>query len=213
VCRRLLVEEGADIRKEFSRWHRDRSNHAEDLRDGVFAKAAWKLKKSPTKRLRKSSRPSVEPSQGLDDGDGHGQALARGIRHPRCALGASKPSMCLKNFTEHTSITDASLAEINPLILTGSGGSVRALDAKFNFDSNALFRHPEMVAFRDLDEEDPAEIRASEFDLAYIQLDGNIGCLVNGAGLADGHNGDDSNFLAVSLPTSPTSAAVQPPRK
>jgi len=79
--------------------------------------------------------------------------------------------------------TDASLAEINPLILTGDGRVV-ALDAKLNFDSNALFRHPEIVAMRDLDEEDPAEIEASKFDLSYISLNGNIGCLVNGAGLA-----------------------------
>src|SRR3569832_914883 len=71
----------------------------------------------------------------------------------------------------------------NPMILTGDG-KVIALDAKFNFDSNALFRHPEIVAYRDLDEEDPAEIEASKYDLAYISLDGNIGCLVNGAGLA-----------------------------
>jgi succinyl-CoA synthetase beta subunit len=78
---------------------------------------------------------------------------------------------------------DASLAEINPLILTGDG-KVLALDAKLNFDDNALFRHPEIVALRDLDEEDPAEVEASKFDLSYISLDGNIGCLVNGAGLA-----------------------------
>ena len=79
--------------------------------------------------------------------------------------------------------TDASLAEINPLIVTGDG-QVIALDAKLNFDDNALFRHPDIVAMRDLDEEDPAEIEASKFDLSYISLDGNIGCLVNGAGLA-----------------------------
>jgi succinyl-CoA synthetase beta subunit len=78
---------------------------------------------------------------------------------------------------------DASLAEINPLILTGEG-KVLALDAKLNFDSNALYRHPEIVAMRDLDEEDPAEVEASKYDLSYISLNGNIGCLVNGAGLA-----------------------------
>jgi hypothetical protein len=99
--------------------------------------------------------------------------------------------------------TDASLAEINPLILTGDG-KVIALDAKFNFDSNALFRHPEIVAYRDLDEEDPAEVEASKFDLAYISLDGNIGCLVNGAGLAMAtmdtiklFGGEPANFLDV----------------
>ena len=79
--------------------------------------------------------------------------------------------------------TDASLAEINPLIHEGDG-TVKALDAKFNFDSNALYRQEEIVAMRDLDEEDADEIEASKFDLAYISLDGNIGCLVNGAGLA-----------------------------
>ena len=79
--------------------------------------------------------------------------------------------------------TDASLVEINPLN-RDSKNQVMALDAKLNFDPNALFRHPEIVAYRDLDEEDPAEVEASKFDLAYISLDGNIGCLVNGAGLA-----------------------------
>ena len=79
--------------------------------------------------------------------------------------------------------TDASLVEINPLILTGDGRVV-ALDAKMTFDDNALFRHPDIVALRDLDEEDPAEIEASKFGLCYISLDGDIGCLVNGAGLA-----------------------------
>ena len=99
--------------------------------------------------------------------------------------------------------TDASLAEINPLILTRPG-DVIALDAKFNFDSNALFRHPGLVDLRDLDEEDPAEVEASKFDLSYIQLDGNIGCLVNGAGLAMAtmdtiklFGGEPANFLDV----------------
>ena len=99
--------------------------------------------------------------------------------------------------------TDASLAEINPLIVTGDG-KVIALDAKFNFDANALFRHPDIVAMRDLDEEDPAEIEASKFDLSYISLDGNIGCLVNGAGLAMAtmdtiklYGGEPANFLDV----------------
>ncbi len=99
--------------------------------------------------------------------------------------------------------TDASLAEINPLILTGDG-RVIALDAKLNFDDNALFRHADIVEMRDLDEEDPAEIEASKFDLSYISLDGNIGCLVNGAGLAMAtmdviklYGGEPANFLDV----------------
>ena len=106
---------------------------------------------------------------------------------------------CTSAFDE----TDASLAEINPLIVTGDG-KVIALDAKLNFDDNALFRHPDIVAMRDLDEEDPAEIEASKFDLSYISLDGNIGCLVNGAGLAMAtmdtiklYGGEPANFLDV----------------
>jgi succinyl-CoA synthetase beta subunit len=99
--------------------------------------------------------------------------------------------------------TDASLVEINPLNRDGKG-NVMALDAKFNFDPNALFRHADIVTLRDLDEEDPAEVEASKFDLAYISLDGNIGCLVNGAGLAMAtmdtiklFGGEPANFLDV----------------
>ena len=108
--------------------------------------------------------------------------------------------------------TDASLAEINPLILTGDG-KVIALDAKLNFDANALFRHPDIVAMRDLDEEDPAEIEASKFDLSYISLDGDIGCLVNGAGLAMATMDVDQALRRRARPTSSTSAAARRPRR
>jgi succinyl-CoA synthetase beta subunit len=98
---------------------------------------------------------------------------------------------------------DCSIAEINPLVVTGDG-NVMALDAKLNFDSNALFRHPEILELRDLDEEDEKEIQASKFDLSYIALDGNIGCMVNGAGLAMAtmdiikyYGGEPANFLDV----------------
>jgi succinyl-CoA synthetase beta subunit len=98
---------------------------------------------------------------------------------------------------------DASLAEVNPLVLTRDG-NVLALDAKMNFDANALFRHPEIVALRDLNEEDPREIEASKYDLSYISLDGNIACMVNGAGLAMATmdiiklcGGEPANFLDV----------------
>jgi succinyl-CoA synthetase beta subunit len=98
---------------------------------------------------------------------------------------------------------DCSIAEINPLVITGSGDIV-ALDAKVNFDDNALFRHKELMEFRDLSEEDPAEVRASKAGLSYVQLEGNIGCLVNGAGLAMStmdliklHGGEPANFLDV----------------
>jgi succinyl-CoA synthetase beta subunit len=98
---------------------------------------------------------------------------------------------------------DASLAEINPLIVTGDG-QVMALDAKMNFDSNAFFRQKDIVALRDFDEEDPREVEASKYDLSYISLDGNIACMVNGAGLAMAtmdiiklYGGEPANFLDV----------------
>jgi len=121
----------------------------------------------------------VEPAQGLSDAQA--LELARGIGVP--APSQAQAVDVFKKLVATYMDTDASLAEINPLILEGSG-AIKALDAKFNFDSNALYRHPEIVACRDLDEEDPAEIEASKYDLSYISLDGNIGCLVNGAGLA-----------------------------
>ncbi|MNI12482.1 Succinyl-CoA ligase [ADP-forming] subunit beta [compost metagenome] len=98
---------------------------------------------------------------------------------------------------------DCSIAEINPLVVTGSG-DVMALDAKLNFDSNALYRHKDIQELRDLTEEDPKEIEASKFDLSYISLDGSIGCMVNGAGLAmatmdiiNHYGGEPANFLDV----------------
>jgi succinyl-CoA synthetase beta subunit len=141
----------------------------------------------------------VDPATGLTDAEADG--LAAGIGVPEASV--PKARAVLQSLYRAYWDTDASLAEINPLILTGAG-DVIALDAKFNFDANALFRHPELVAMRDLDEEDPAEIEASRFDLAYIQLDGNIGCLVNGAGLAMAtmdtiklFGGEPANFLDV----------------
>jgi succinyl-CoA synthetase beta subunit len=104
---------------------------------------------------------------------------------------------------------DCSLAEINPLVITGPtpeapDGQVLAIDAKFNFDDNGLFRHPDLQAMADPTEENPAELRANRFGLSYIALDGNIGCLVNGAGLAMAtmdviklHGGEPANFLDV----------------
>jgi succinyl-CoA synthetase beta subunit len=141
----------------------------------------------------------VDPATGLSDQDADQLSTAIGV--PAASLKQARS--VLKGLYQAFWETDASLAEINPLILTGDG-QVIALDAKWNFDSNALYRHEDIVAMRDLDEEDPAEIEASKFDLAYIQLDGNIGCLVNGAGLAMAtmdtiklFGGEPANFLDV----------------
>jgi succinyl-CoA synthetase beta subunit len=141
----------------------------------------------------------IDPIAGVTDRDA--EDLARKIGIPDRALGQARDFM--KGLYRAFDETDASLAEINPLIVTGDE-RVLALDAKFNFDDNALFRHPDIAAMRDLDEEDPAEIEASKFDLSYISLDGDIGCLVNGAGLAMAtmdiiklYGGSPANFLDV----------------
>jgi succinyl-CoA synthetase beta subunit len=141
----------------------------------------------------------VDPETGLKNAEADEIAAKIGIPPASVAQARAVFQALYKAFWD----TDASLAEINPLVLTGDGRVV-ALDAKINFDSNALFRHPDIVAMRDLNEEDAAEIEASKFDLSYISLDGNIGCLVNGAGLAMAtmdtiklYGAEPANFLDV----------------
>ena len=176
--RRLLIEEGADIKKEYYlSVVTDRASQKIALM--ASSEGGMDIEKVAHDTPEKIIKVFVDPLLGLSQAQA--EELARGIGVPaastaRCVDVLQKLYKC---YVE----TDASLVEINPLILEGDGG-IRALDAKFNFDANALYRHPEIVAYRDLDEEDPAEIEASNFDLAYISLDGNIGCLVNGAGLA-----------------------------
>jgi succinyl-CoA synthetase beta subunit len=121
----------------------------------------------------------IDPVDGLADADADEIALGIGIPQSALAQGRALFEALYKCFER----TDASLLEVNPLVITGDS-RVIALDAKLNFDDNALFRHPEILALRDLDEEDPLEIEASKYDLNYISLDGEIACMVNGAGLA-----------------------------
>src|ERR1041385_4777911 len=141
----------------------------------------------------------IDPGAGLKDAEADGIAAKIGIP----AASVPQARTILKGLYKAFDETDSSLAEINPLILTGDG-KVVALAAKINFDDNAAFRHPEWQRLRDLDEEDPAEVEASKYDLNYIQLDGDIGCLVNGAGLAMAtmdtiklFGGNPANFLDV----------------
>ncbi|MEY3943890.1 MAG: succinyl-CoA synthetase subunit beta [Pseudomonadota bacterium] len=196
--RRLLIEEGADIQKEL---------YLAVVTDRVTQKVCimgsseggMDIEHVAETQPEKIHKTYVDPLQGCTDAQVDELAAAIGVPPASIAQARQAIQGLYKAFWE----TDASLAEINPLILTGDG-KVIALDAKWNFDSNALFRHPEIVEFRDLDEEDPAEIEASKFDLAYIQLDGNIGCLVNGAGLAMAtmdtiklFGGEPANFLDV----------------
>jgi succinyl-CoA synthetase beta subunit len=196
--RRLLIEEGADIKKEY---------YVAAVTDRATQKVAimasseggMDIEEVAHATPEKIIKVFVDPAVGLTEAQG--AELAQGIGVP--AASQAQAIDVFKKLYDCYMKTDASLAEINPLILEGNG-NIKALDAKFNFDPNALFRHPEITAYRDLDEEDPAEIEASKFDLAYIQLDGNIGCLVNGAGLAMAtmdtiklFGGEPANFLDV----------------
>ncbi|MBM3391841.1 MAG: ADP-forming succinate--CoA ligase subunit beta [Betaproteobacteria bacterium] len=175
---RLLVEEGADIRKElYLGMVVDRVTQKVCLM--ASSEGGMDIEEVAAHTPEKIHKVFVDPAAGLKDAEADDVARKIGVPDASVAQARSVLQGLYKAFWE----TDASLAEINPLILTGDG-KVIALDAKMNFDSNALFRHEDIVAMRDLDEEDPAEIEASKFDLSYISLDGNIGCLVNGAGLA-----------------------------
>jgi len=176
--RRLLVEEGADIRKElYVGMVVDRVTQRVCLM--ASSEGGMDIEEVAAKTPEKIHKVFVDPAAGLKDAEA--DDVARKIGVPEASVPQARA--VLQGLYQAFWETDASLAEINPLILTGDGRVV-ALDAKMNFDSNALYRHEDIVAMRDLDEEDPDEIEASKFDLSYISLDGNIGCLVNGAGLA-----------------------------
>ena len=176
--RNVLVEEGADIRHEYyCAALTDRATQSVAMM--ASSEGGMDIEEVAHKTPEKIIKVFINPLVGMTDAQA--LTLAEGIGGP-AASRAQAMDVFKKLYTCYME-TDASLAEINPLILEGNG-NIKALDAKFNFDSNALYRHPEIVDFRDFDEEDADEIEASKFDLAYISLDGNIGCLVNGAGLA-----------------------------
>jgi succinyl-CoA synthetase beta subunit len=196
--RRLLIEEGADIRKElYVGMVVDRTTQRVTLM--ASSEGGMDIEEVAAKSPEKIHKVLIDPETGLSDVDADG--VARKIGVPDASVPQARKMLqgLYRAFDE----TDASLAEINPLIVSGNG-KVIALDAKLNFDANGLFRHPDIVEMRDLDEEDPAEIEASRFDLSYISLDGDIGCLVNGAGLAMAtmdtiklYGGSPANFLDV----------------
>jgi succinyl-CoA synthetase beta subunit len=142
---------------------------------------------------------SVDPASGISAHHGREIAYALGLEGDQVKQATKLIANLYKCFVE----TDMSLLEINPLVVTGAGDLI-CLDAKVDFDSNALYRHSDIVELRDLAEEDPAEVKASEFDLSYIKLDGTIGCMVNGAGLAMAtmdiiklYGAEPANFLDV----------------
>ncbi|GGI55480.1 MAG TPA: ADP-forming succinate--CoA ligase subunit beta [Oxalicibacterium sp.] len=198
LVKRLLIEEGADIKKElYVGMVVDRGSQRVALM--ASSEGGMDIEHVAEHTPEKIHKVFIDPVKGLLDSEA--DDIARKIGVPEGSIGQARAFMqgLYKAFDE----SDASLAEINPLIVTGDDRIV-ALDAKFNFDSNAMYRHPEIQEMRDLDEEDAAEIEASKFDLTYISLDGNIGCLVNGAGLAMAtmdviklYGGEPANFLDV----------------
>ncbi|KPK31303.1 MAG: succinyl-CoA synthetase subunit beta [Betaproteobacteria bacterium SG8_40] len=196
--RRLLIEEGADIDKElYVGIVVDRATQKVCVM--ASSEGGMDIEEVAANTPERIHKVFVDPGAGLTDEEA--ASLSKDIGVPESSR--SKCVAMLQSLYRAFVATDASLAEINPLILTADGNVV-ALDAKMNFDENALFRHPEIVALRDLDEEDPVEVEASKHDLSYISLDGNIGCLVNGAGLAMAtmdtiklFGGEPANFLDV----------------
>ena len=198
VIRRLLIEQGVDIKKElYIGMVVDRTNQLVCLM--ASSEGGMDIEQVAAHTPEKIHKVLINPLTGLDDPDAANIARKIGIAESAIPEAQS----FLKNLYQSFDETDASLVEINPLIIDGDN-HVLALDAKMNFDDNALFRHPEIASLRDLDEEDPSEIEASKYDLSYISLDGNIGCLVNGAGLAMAtmdiiklYGGSPANFLDV----------------
>ncbi|WP_059045381.1 ADP-forming succinate--CoA ligase subunit beta [Paenibacillus rubinfantis] len=196
--KRLLIEQGCDIKKEYY------VGVVVDRGTGRVTMMAseeggTEIEEVAAATPEKIFKEAIDPAVGLTPFQA--RRLAYAINIPNELVG--KASQFMLALYEAFVDKDCSIAEINPLVVTGDG-NVLALDAKLNFDSNALFRHKDILALRDLEEEDEKEIEASKFDLSYIALDGNIGCMVNGAGLAMAtmdiikyYGGDPANFLDV----------------
>lgn len=196
--KRLLIEEGCDIKKEYYiGLVLDRATSRVVLM--ASEEGGTEIEEVAEKTPEKIFKEVIDPVVGLTGYQA--RRIAFNINIPKELVGKAVKFMMglYQAFVEK----DCSIAEINPLVVTGDG-NVMALDAKLNFDSNALYRQKDVLEYRDLDEEDAKEIEASKYDLSYISLDGNIGCMVNGAGLAMAtmdivkhYGGDPANFLDV----------------
>ncbi len=196
--KRLYIEEGCDIARElYLGMLLDRETSR--LTMMASTEGGMEIEEVAAATPEKILKVAIDPAVGMRSY--HARQLAFGLGLEGKQVGSAVKFMMAmyKAFTE----LDCSIVEINPMVVTGAG-DVMALDAKLNFDDNALYRHPDVAELRDEDEEDPAELEAGKHELNYIKLDGNIGCMVNGAGLAMGtmdiiklYGGDPANFLDV----------------
>jgi succinyl-CoA synthetase beta subunit len=202
IVRRLLIEQGVDIARElYVGLVVDRGSGRVTVM--ASTEGGMEIEEVAAKHPEKILRQAIDPAVGFRPWQARALAYGLGLAGDEVKSGAKFLSALVEAFLD----LDCSLAEINPLVVTKQGPEsdrILALDAKLNFDDNALYRHPELAELRDLEEEDPSETAAKEFDLSYIHLDGTIGCMVNGAGLAMAtmdiikhYGGVPANFLDV----------------
>ncbi len=198
IVRRVYVEQASEIARElYLSCLIDRANSR--IAFIASTEGGMDIEQVAAKTPEKIVKLTVDPVSGLSGFHGRRIAFALGLEGAQVKQCVSLISNLCRAFQEK----DASLVEVNPLVVTGAG-DLLCLDAKMNFDDNALYRHTDIADLRDIDEEDPAEVEASRFDLNYVKLDGTIGCMVNGAGLAMAtmdiiklYGGEPANFLDV----------------
>tara|TARA_R110000824_G_scaffold118960_10_gene271749 strand:- start:6747 stop:7916 length:1170 start_codon:yes stop_codon:yes gene_type:complete len=198
LVQRVYVEEGSDIKRElYLSIVVDRETSRVSFI--VSTEGGMDIEEVAAKTPEKIIALSIDPAAGIQPHHGRTIAYALGLEGDQVKQGVALVQNLYKAFTTE----DMAMLEVNPLVVTGEGNLI-CLDAKVGFDSNALYRHKDIVELRDLTEEDPAEVEASKYDLNYIKLDGKIGCMVNGAGLAMAtmdiiklYGSEPANFLDV----------------
>ncbi len=198
LVRRVYIEEGSNIQRElYLSAVVDRETSRVSFI--VSTEGGMDIEEVAAKTPEKIITVSVDPASGISPHHGRNIAFALGLSGDQVKQATQLVTNLYRAFVEK----DMALLEVNPLVVTGDGNLV-CLDAKINFDGNALYRQPDIMELRDLDEEDPAEVLASKYDLNYITLDGQIGCMVNGAGLAMAtmdiiklYGSEPANFLDV----------------
>src|SRR5215469_14883950 len=198
LVRRLLIEEGLDIARElYLGLVIDRASGRPVFM--ASTEGGVEIEEVAASHPEKILRESIDPAVGFQAFQARKLAFGLGL-DPKLV---NEASQFLQNLYRAFEATDASLAEVNPLVVT-KDGRLLALDAKMTFDDNAIYRHPDIKAFRDINEEDPLEVKASDYGLNYVRLDGTVGCMVNGAGLAMATmdiiqyaGGSPANFLDV----------------